>query len=79
MVGRAAVGGLLFGGVGAIVGGTTAGEVTVTEGQTATTTHDYSIVITVNNLTNPIMKINLGENQNSMQEITSILSIITSR
>jgi len=79
MLGRAAVGGLLLGGVGAIVGGTTAGKETVTEGQATTTTHDYSIVVTVNNLSNPIIKINLGADLNSMQEITSILSIITSR
>jgi len=40
---------------------------------------DYSIAVSVNNLTNPIIKINLGENQDTMQEITAILSIITAR
>jgi hypothetical protein len=79
MVGRAVVGGVLFGGVGAVVGGATAGKKAITEGQTARISHYYTVVITINSLSNPIVKINLWQNQNAMQEITSILTIITSR
>jgi len=77
MFGRAAVGGLLFGGAGAIIGGTTAKQETT--GQTETTIHNYDVVLTLNSLSTPMLKVNFGENQQGVQKFVSILSIILER
>jgi len=79
MLGRAVVGGLLLGGAGAIIGGTTGKKETITEGQTATTKHNYDVVLTLNSLSEPTLKVNFADNQNGVQEFASILSIILQR
>ena len=79
MIGRAVVGGVLLGGVGAAIGGATAKKETEISGQTSRTTHDYDIIVTVNSIASPIIKISLGKNQETMQEIASIFSIILER
>lgn len=79
MLGRAIVGGVLTGGVGAVIGGATASQTTQTSEGTSHTKHDYTLVITVNNLSNPVENIHIGSSENYAREISSILSIIVSR
>ena len=79
MLGRAIVGGVLTGGVGAVIGGATASQTTQTSKGTSHTKHDYILVITVNNLSNPVENIHIGWRENYAREISSILSIIVSR
>lgn len=79
MLGRAIVGGVLTGGVGAVIGGATASQTTQTSKGTSHTKHDYTLVITVNNLSNPVENIHIGWRENYAREISSILSIIVSR
>lgn len=75
-VGRAIVGGALFGGVGAIIGGVTANQ---TEYGTTTIQHAYSIVISVDSISTPNITINLKSNQTATNELASLLSVIVNR
>ena len=79
MIGRAIVGGVLTGGVGAIIGGATASKTTTTSGGISRTTHSYKLIITINSLSHPTERIYLGENSTYANEICSILSIILNR
>lgn len=80
MIGRAVVGGVLLGGAGAIIGGTTAKKDSITSiSQSSYTIHKYEIIITVNSLSKPSLKLEIGNNQDAMQKISSILSIIIER
>ncbi len=83
MLGRAVVGGVLAGGVGAAIGGSTAKrEITSSVAPTTTTSstiHDYLIAVTVNSLSNPIERLSLGEDGGNTNEICALLSVIISR
>ena len=79
MVGRAIVGGVLTGGAGAIIGGATASKTTTTSGGTSRTKHSYTLIITINCLSHPTERIDLGKNGTYANEICSILSIILNR
>lgn len=79
MLGRAVIGGILTGGAGAIIGGATAGKTTITQGGTSTIEHHYEINITVNSISNPIVKLNLGNDSDIVNEISSLLSVILTR
>lgn len=80
MLGRAVVGGLVSGGIGAVIGGATASKTTtIRNGKTTTTsetTHDYSINITVNRIKNPIITIPLGPKEDLVEQIAGVLSVI---
>lgn len=83
MLGRAVVGGVLAGGVGAAIGGSTAKRETTSSVAPTTTTsstiHDYLIAVTVNSLSNPIERLKLGEDGRNTNEICALLSVIISR
>lgn len=83
MLGRAVVGGVLAGGVGAAIGGSTAKRETTSNVAPTTTTsstiHDYLIAVTVNSLSNPIERLRLGEDERNTNEICALLSVIISR
>lgn len=83
MLGRAVVGGVLAGGVGAAIGGSTAKRETTSSVAPTTTTsstiHDYLIAVTVNSLSNPIERLRLGEDERNTNEICALLSVIISR
>lgn len=83
MLGRAVVGGVLAGGVGAAIGGSTAKRETTSSVAPTTTTsstiHDYLIAVTVNSLSDPIERLKLGEDGRSTNEICALLSVIISR
>jgi hypothetical protein len=72
---------IVTGGASAIIGTgrATARVTTVTTGQTATTKHNYDVVLTINNLSTPTLKVKFYDNQVGVQEFVSILSIIMHR
>lgn len=82
MLGRAAVGGVLLGGTGAVIGGAT-GKRGI-EGTSTTKTQEvviYSMVITINNLSMPTIQIKAKyeEAKEFIKRVSSILSIIIER
>lgn len=79
MLRRTIVGGVVGGGIGAIIGGSTASKTTVTEGGVSSTRHDYKISITINDLSNPVQRIELESNEQHLREIESLLRIIVTR
>ncbi|MFR9496232.1 MAG: hypothetical protein SNG69_02205 [Rikenellaceae bacterium] len=81
MLGRAIIGGVLTGGVGAVVGAATAKKKTTTSSPQVNIVvkHDYTIQINVNSITEPLIKIHIGANEEKVNEIVSVLNVIISR
>lgn len=82
MIGRAAVGGVLLGGTGAIIGGTTGkreiGATSTTKTQEVVV---YSMIITINDLSMPSIQIKAKyeEAKEFIKKVSSVLSIIIER
>lgn len=76
MIGRAAVGGVLLGGAGAVIGGATAKREIYNSGSSSSVFHDYSVIITVNNITHPNETVILGDDMETLNRITSTLTVI---
>ena len=76
MVGRAVVGQVLFGNVGAVIGGATASKTIEHSESKSTVKHDYSIIITVNNIASPTEIIKCGRNDAALNKIVSTLTVI---
>ncbi len=81
MIGRAVVGGVLTGGIGAVVGAATAKKTTdVSPGKTwSTTKHDYCINITINSLSTPNEILYFHSDDESANKVASILTVIVHR
>lgn len=82
MIGRAIVGGVLTGGVGAVVGAATAKKTTkvVEEGKTTSSTyHKYQIVLNVDDMSNPVRVIDCKYHQDKAEQIANVLNIILHR
>ena len=83
MIGRAVVGGVLTGGIGAVIGATTAKKNTVTtpiqDNVVASVTHDFKIYVNLNDLSNPTKIICVGHNTDTAYQIANILNIIVER
>ena len=81
MVGRAVVGDVLLGGAGAMAGALTAKKNTeINLGDTTSTTkHDYTIVVNVNSISNPVERLHLGEDGETANDILGVLSVIMIR
>lgn len=79
VIGRAVVGGLLTGGVGAIVGGATAKKTTTTSGGESHTEHKFFINVTVDSISDPIIRLYIGNSAYNANEISSLLSVIINR
>ncbi|MBR1652225.1 MAG: hypothetical protein IJ692_02405 [Alloprevotella sp.] len=79
MLGRAVVGGLVAGNVGAVIGGATASKTIETSGGSSSVIHNYSIIVTVNSLSSPMVTLKIGKDQNLMNRISSILTVIVNR
>ena len=75
MLGRAVVGGALFGGVGAIIGGSTAKSGTVSDSSYSL----YSLYINLNSLTTPQICIEFAVYEKEAREAVALLSIILNR
>lgn len=81
MLGRAVVGGVLTGGVGAAVGAATARKETeISQGNTySTTKHSYAINVTINSLTSPIETLAFHNDEEATNKVVSILTVILHR
>lgn len=73
MLGRAVVGGVLTGGVGAVVGAATAKQKTIAK---PTGNSDFEIMLSVNSIKNPIVKIQCGKYADLANELYAILNLI---
>ena len=79
MVKRAVVGNILLGGAGAIIGGSTAGKTTITTQGDDTVQHDYTVIINVDSLSNPILTIHVGRDGVLANEIVGLMNVIINR
>ncbi|WP_459186670.1 hypothetical protein ACGE0T_10825 [Parabacteroides sp. APC149_11_2_Y6] len=79
MVKRAVVGDVLLGGAGAVIGGSTASKTTTTIQEADKTYHNYTVIININNLSEPIMRIELGEDGKTVNEIVGLMNVIINR
>lgn len=80
LIGRAVIGGAIAGGVGAIVGASSAKKHTETSFNgnytKSRTKHDYTLYLHVNSLEKPVIKIWLGQDVIALNEISAILNVI---
>ena len=80
MLGRAAVGGALLGATGAIIGGSTAKtNTTVVSQGNDVTIHNYTVLINMDSLSEPIIKIYLGKKAGLVNEIVGLMNVIARR
>lgn len=79
MLGRAAVGGLVAGDVGAVIGGATASKTVETSDGVSYIEHNYSIIVTFNSLSSPEVTLYLGDSEKYLNRISSILTVIINR
>lgn len=81
LVGRAVVGGVLLGGVGALAGASTAKKSTetISDKQIVNETHNFTIHINVNDLSAPIISLNTKGAVEKTQEIIGLLNIIINK
>lgn len=81
MLGRAVVGGVLTGGIGALVGAATARKETeIHQNDTySSTKHNYTINVTINSLSLPVETLALFSNEEATNKVISILTIILHR
>lgn len=84
LLGRSIVGGVLAGNAGAIIGGSTAKRQTVIKYGTDTTLHskeiehNYTIAITIRDIVNPIIYLNVGRDTALKDEIVGLMKVIIS-
>lgn len=76
MVKRAVVGQVIAGGAGAVIGGATASKTTVTTQSSDKITHNYTVLITVNSLADPIIRIPLGQDGKTVNEIVALMNVV---
>ena len=79
MAKRAVVGGVLTGGVGAVVGGATAKKETTVKQENDKVIHDYTVIININSLSEPIIRIPLGKDGAKVNEIVGLMNVIINR
>ncbi len=78
MIGRAVVGGVLTGGIGAAVGAATAGKKTVASSKEDKVLHDYTVFINTNVISNPVLRIACGDDIVLVHEITGLMNAVIS-
>lgn len=79
MVSRAIAGGVVAGAAGAVIGGATSKRQTEYTHNNDTVYHHYTIVINIDNISNPIIRIDVGGNANLRDEILGLINVIISR
>lgn len=80
MLGRAVVGGVLTGGLGAVAGASTAKKNVYTDATSqTTTTHDYFIYLNVNSLQHSVITIHIGKDIEKAQKLTGMFNVIIKR
>lgn len=78
-IGRAVVGAALGGVAGAVVGGTTAKQKTEYKQGEDKTIHDFTVNINVNRLSEPLVKLHVGKNEDLANEIAALINAIVVR
>lgn len=78
-VGRAVVGAALGGVAGAVIGGATAKQTTEYKQGEDKTIHDFTVNINVNRLSEPLIKLHIGRNEDLANEITALINAIVVR
>lgn len=79
MAKRAVVGGVLLGGTGAVIGGAMAKKNTVVNQENDKLIHDYTVIININSLSDPIIRIPLGKDGAKVNEIVGLMNVIINR
>lgn len=80
MVGRAVVGGVLTGGLGAVAGAATAKKNISTDATSLTTTiHKYTIYVNVDSLESPTITIRVGKDAQKAHKIANLFNVIIER
>lgn len=79
MVKRAVVGDVLLGGAGAIIGGSTAAKSTITTQENDKVYHNYTVLVNVDSLSDPIIYIQIGDNGTKLNEIIGLFNVIVKR
>lgn len=78
MAGRSIAGALIGGEAGAIIGGATAKKETIFEQENDKVIHDYTLVVNVRDLKDPMFSIKIGQNKNKAMEINALMQVIMS-
>lgn len=76
MIGRAVGGGVLTGGVGAIIGGATAKKESTITPTEIHTKHRYNLLITIKNISNPLITISFSDNARLAQKCLATIKAI---
>ena len=76
VAGRAIVGGIIAGPAGAIIGGSTADKRTEISQDDDKVVRDYTVNITMNSITDPIINIHTGEDVKLTNEVVSLMNVI---
>lgn len=76
MITRGAVGGALFGEVGALAGAMTANTSTETIFDADTILHNYKIHLTLNDFSCPLLTLEFGNSELQMRQVFSVLNLI---
>lgn len=79
MAGRAIAGGVVAGTVGAVIGGATGKRQTEYIQENDTVYHHYTIVINIDSISDPVIRIDTGGNTNLRDEILGLFNVIISR
>ena len=79
MVKRAVVGDVLLGGAGAVIGGATATKSTITTQEDDKVFHSYTVFVNVDSLSEPIINIQIGDNETKLNEIIGLVNVIINR
>lgn len=80
MLGRAVVGGVLTGGVGAAVGAVSAKKnIETTSTSRTNIVHNYTLYININSLENPTIKIPIGNDTEMAQKLANTINVIIER
>ena len=78
-VGRAVVGDVLAGPAGAIIGGTTGKKTTEFQHENDRVIHNYTVVVNINSISTPIVRINTGTDGKTTNEIVGLINVIIAR
>lgn len=78
-VGRAIVGDVIAGPAGAIIGGTTGKKTTEFKHENDRIIHDYTVVVNINSISTPIVRINTGTDGKTTNEIVGLINVIIAR
>lgn len=79
VIGRSIVGDVVAGPAGAIIGGTTAKKNTEYIQEDDKTVHDYTVIININSIAEPIIRIHTGERGKLTNEIVGLMNVIITR